>query len=160
MKQNFLAIDYGSRRIGLSHGDELGIAIPVPAATETDENARLEHIATEIRIRRITTLIVGYPVNMDGSHGFKTKEVDAFIEVLEKRFRLPVIRVDETLSSYEAESHMTAKRKGGNSVRARQAHRRTGEIDSRAATVILQDYFNTAGIGTSIFSTDDFSDHA
>lgn len=159
MKQNFLAIDYGSRRIGLAHGDELGIAMPVPAATEADANARLEHIATEIRMRRITTLIVGYPVNMDGSHGFKTKEVDAFIGVLEERFGLPVIRVDETLSSYEAESHMTAKRKGGNNARARQAHRRTGEIDSRAATVILQDYFNSAGIGTPFFSVDDFSDN-
>lgn len=156
MKQNFLAIDYGSRRIGLAYGDELGIAMPVPAATAPDEAARLEQIANEIRIRRITTLIVGYPVNMDGSHGYKTREVDAFIAQLEARFSLPVIRVDETLSSYEAETHMTAKRKGGNNARARQAHRRTGEIDSRAATVILQDYFNTSGIGAPTFSADDF----
>lgn len=156
MKQNFLAIDYGSRRIGLAHGDELGIAMPVPAATEADESARLEHIAKEIRIRRITTLIVGYPVNMDGSHGYKTQEVDAFIALLESHFSLPVIRVDETLSSYEAESRMTSKRKGGNNARARQAHRKTGEIDSRAATVILQDYFNSSGIGAPTFSDDFF----
>lgn len=154
MKDNYLAIDYGSRRIGLAHGDELGIAMPAPAAAEASEEERLEHIAREIRLRRITKLIVGYPVNMDGSHGYKTREVDAFIEALEVRFSIPVIRVDETLSSYEAESHMSAKRKGGNNARARQAHRRTGEIDSRAATVILQDYFNSSGVGASFPSSD------
>lgn len=140
---NFLAIDYGERRIGLAHGDsELGIAMPVPAAVETDFEARLAHIENEIKMKRIGTLVVGYPVNMDGSHGYKTREVDAFIAKLEARFALPIIRVDETLSSYEAESGMSAKRKGGNNARSRQQHRRTGEIDSRAAAVILQDYFN------------------
>lgn len=140
---DFLAIDYGERRIGLAHGDsEIGIAMPVPAAVEPDFEARLEHIADEIKKRKIGTLVVGYPVNMDGSRGYKTREVDAFIETLEKRFGLPVVRVDETLSSYEAESGMSAARKGGRDARARQRHRRTGEIDSRAAAVFLQDYFN------------------
>ncbi len=141
---NFLAIDYGERRIGLAHGDsEIGIAMPAPAAVEADFEARLGHIENEIKMRRIGTLIVGYPVNMDGSHGYKTREVDAFIEKLEARFGLPVIRVDETLSSYEAESGMSAKRKGGRDARSRKKHRSTGEIDSRAAAVILQDYFNS-----------------
>lgn len=140
---NYLAIDYGERRIGLAHGDsELGIAMPVPAAVEPNFEARLARIGNEIKTRRIGTLVVGYPVNMDGSHGYKTREVDAFIATLEARFGLPVVRADETLSSYEAESGMSARRKGGNDARARRRHRLTGEIDSRAAAVILQDYFN------------------
>ncbi|MGN0860373.1 MAG: Holliday junction resolvase RuvX [Candidatus Spyradosoma sp.] len=140
---NFLAIDYGERRIGLAHGDsEIGIAMPVPAAVEKTPEERLAHIGNEIRSRRIGTLVVGYPVNMDGSCGYKTREVDAFIAVLEARFGLPVVRVDETLSSYEAESGLSAERKGGRDARARRKHRGTGEIDSRAAAVILQDYFN------------------
>lgn len=158
MKENYLAIDYGSRRIGLAHGDELGIAMPAQAAAEPEESERLEHIAREIRVRKITKLIVGYPVNMDGSHGYKTREVDDFIAILEARFALPVVRVDETLSSYEAESGISSKRKGGNNARARRAHRHTGEIDSRAATVILQDYFNTSGIGNT-FPSPDFSEN-
>lgn len=140
---NFLAIDYGERRIGLAHGDsEIGVAMPVSAAVENTLEARLAHIGDEIRSRKIGTLIVGYPVNMDGSCGYKTREADAFIAELETRFGLPVVRVDETLSSYEAESGMSAKRKGGRDARSRRKHRRTGEIDSRAAAVILQDYFN------------------
>ena len=87
---NFLAIDYGERRIGLAHGDsEIGIAMPVPAAVEKTPEERLAHIGNEIRSRRIGTLVVGYPVNMDGSCGYKTREVDAFIAVLEARFGLP-----------------------------------------------------------------------
>lgn len=141
---NFLAIDYGERRIGLAHGDsEIGIALPVPAAVEADFEARLDHIATEIASRKIDTLVVGYPVNMDGTCGYKTRDVDEFIALLETRFGLPVERVDETLSSYEAESEMPASRKGGRDARARQRHRRSGEIDSRAAAVFLQDFLNS-----------------
>ncbi len=140
---NFLAIDYGEKRIGLAWGDsEIGIAMPVPAAVERDFEARLAHVGEEISARRVGRLIVGYPVNMDGSHGYKTRETDEFIAALEARFGLPVVRVDETLSSYEAEAGMSAKRKGGRDARSRSRHRRTGEIDSRAAAVILQDYFN------------------
>ena len=145
---NFLAIDYGERRIGLAHGDsEIGIAMPVPAAVEPDFEGRLAHIAGEIEARRIGTLVVGYPVNMDGSVGFKAREVDAFIAQLEARFALPVVRTDETLTSYAAEAGMSAKRKGGRDGRSRRKHRATGEIDSRAAAIILQDYFNANGIG-------------
>lgn len=141
---NFLAIDYGERRIGLAHGDsEIGIALPVPAAVEADFEARLDHIAAEIASRKIDTLVVGYPVNMDGTCGYKTREVDEFIALLETRFGLPVERVDETLSSYEAESEMPASCKGGRDARARQRHRRSGEIDSRAAAVFLQDFLNS-----------------
>jgi len=141
---NFLAIDYGERRIGLAHGDsELGIAMPVPAAVEPDFDARLAHIEAEIKARKIGTLVVGYPVNMDGTFGYKTREVDEFIELLEKRFCLLVERVDETLSSYEAESEISANRKCRHDVKARQRHRRSGEIDSRSAAVFLQDFLSS-----------------
>ncbi len=152
-ERRFLAIDYGERRIGLAHGDELGIAMPLPAAVERSETERVDHIAEEIRARRINAIVIGFPVNMDGSHGYKTREVDAFVELLEKRFSLPVIRVDETLSSYEAESEIPAKRKGGNNARTRQKHRKSGEIDSQAATIILQDFFNANRIGISDIPT-------
>ena len=47
---NFLGIDYGERRIGLSIGDELGIAVPLPAAVEKREVDRLDHISHLSRI--------------------------------------------------------------------------------------------------------------
>jgi putative Holliday junction resolvase len=71
---------------------------------------------------------------MDGTAGFKAKEVDAFAERLRAEFKLPVHLVDERLTSYEAESTI-AKSK-------RRSVRASGVIDSRAATLILQDFLN------------------
>ncbi|MDR2845429.1 MAG: Holliday junction resolvase RuvX, partial [Puniceicoccales bacterium] len=105
---------------------------------------RVAHIAEEIRRNRITELVVGYPLNMDGTAGPRTVVVDAFIAELEARFRLPVHRVDEGLSSVEAEAGFTSRQRG-HSTRERQRHRASGELDSRAATVILQDFLNAQG---------------
>jgi putative Holliday junction resolvase len=143
---NFLGIDPGDRRIGLSYGDELGIAMPIAAATEPTEDERLTHIATEIKRRKIHELVVGYPLNMDGTAGPRTRVVDAFIAELTARFNLPVHRVDEGLSSVEAEGTFSSRQRGRNS-RERQRHRATGELDSRAAALILQDFLNSRGIG-------------
>ena len=155
MGKNFLGIDYGERRIGLSSGDELGFASPIPAAVEATPEERFEHVAREIRVRRITELVVGYPLNMDGTEGRMTARVNDFIARLEARFGLPVHRVDEGLSSVEAESGLSGKRKG-HGAQARRAHRATGEIDSRAAAVILQDWMNAQGF--SMISPEDFPD--
>lgn len=150
MARNFLGIDHGDRRIGLSYGDDIGIAVPIAAAVEATPEARLEQIAAEIKRRRITDLVVGYPLNMDGTAGPRTVVVDAFIAGLEQRFALPVHRVDEGLSSVEAEGSFSSRQRG-RSPKERQRHRATGELDSRAATVILQDFFNAQGIGTELF---------
>ena len=130
----FLGIDYGSRRIGLSYGDELGVATPLPALTQADEAQRWEQLLALIAQRRITELVIGHPLNMDDSPGFKAKETEAFAARLKAATGLPVHLVDERLSSYEAESTI-AKSK-------RRDVRASGIIDSRAATIILQDYLN------------------
>jgi putative holliday junction resolvase len=130
----FLGIDYGARRIGLSFGDDLGVATPLPALTEPDPAKRWAALLTLIAQRRITELVIGYPLNMDHTAGFKAKEVDAFAARLRSEVNLPVHLVDERLTSYEAESTI-AKSK-------RREVRASGIIDSRAATIILQDYLS------------------
>ena len=129
---NFLGIDYGEKRIGLSFGDELGLAVPLAAAAQKTKKERLAHVGKMIEQRKVTDLVVGYPLNMDGSAGHKAREVDAFVELLDKRFGLPVHRADERLSTHQAQSDL--KKTG------KKANRKSGEIDSRAATVILQDF--------------------
>ncbi|HUR59287.1 MAG TPA: Holliday junction resolvase RuvX [Opitutaceae bacterium] len=129
-----IGIDYGARRIGLSYGDELGVATPLPALTENDETKRWATLKGVIAQRRPTDLVLGYPLNMDGTAGFKAKEVDAFAARLRAEYSLPVHLVDERLTSYEAESTI-AKSK-------RRDVRASGIIDSRAATLILQDFLN------------------
>lgn len=130
----FLGIDYGTRRIGLSYGDELGVATPLPALIEVDEAKRWSALLSLIAQRKITELVIGHPLNMDDTPGFKAKEVEAFAARLRTEVKLPVHLIDERLTSYEAESTI-AKSK-------RRDVRSSGIIDSRAATLILQDFLN------------------
>jgi len=129
---NYLGIDWGEKRIGLAYADEVGIAVPLPAAVAASKKARLQHIEAMIEQRGIQMIVCGYPLNMNGSIGFKAKEVDVFIEAIEKRFRLPVHRIDERLSSHSVEQGLKGQKK--------KIDRRSGEIDSRAAALILQDF--------------------
>ena len=130
----FLGIDYGARRIGLSFGDDLGVATPLAALAMADPGKRWAALTALVAQRRITDLVIGFPLNMDNTAGFKAKEVDAFAVRLRAEFNLPVHFVDERLTSYEAESTI-AKSK-------RRDVRASGVIDSRAATIILQDFLN------------------
>ncbi len=129
-----LGIDYGTKRVGLAHGDEVGVATPLSALVDPDEAMRWAKLGEVIKQRRITDLVLGYPYNMDGSVGFKAKEVDVFAAKLKATFGLPVHLVDETLTSSEAESSIAKK--------DRRSVRDSGLIDSRAACLILQDYLN------------------
>ena len=131
-----LGIDYGERRIGLAWGDELGVATPLPAAVEADEADRLAYLRRLVEERRVTDLVVGYPFNMDGSVGFKAREVDAFIRRLEGQFALPVHRVDERLTSQSVEQGL------GLTARRERQFRSKGIVDSGAATLILQDWLS------------------
>lgn len=129
-----IGIDYGEKRIGLSYGDEIGVATPLEPAIEKSEVERIARIAKVAQERKATDLVVGYPYNMDGSAGFKAKEVDAFIEKITKATNLPIHRIDERLTSVEAS-------KGFRSGRDDDL-RRSGKLDSAAAALILQDFLD------------------
>lgn len=143
---NYLGIDWGEKRIGLAYADEVGIAVPLPAAVAVTKKERHNHIGRMIIQRRIAQLVVGYPLNMDGSVGFKAKEVDAFIKLLEQRFGLPVQRVDERLSSHSVEQGLKRQKK--------KLDRRSGEIDSRAAALILQDFIEEQALNAELHFID------
>ena len=95
-----LGIDYGTRRIGLSYGDELGVATPLPALTEADAAARWASLLEVARRRRVTDLVVGHPLNMDDTPGPKAREAEAFAARLGGELGLPVHLVDERLTSH------------------------------------------------------------
>ena len=129
-----IGVDYGERRIGVAYGDEIGVATPLPAIVRPTEAERIQVLVDLAEQRRATEFVFGYPYNMDGSVGFKAKEVDAFIEKLLARITLPVHRLDERLTSVEASKAFPKGRDDD--------LRRSGKIDSVAATLILQDYLN------------------
>lgn len=130
----YLGIDWGERRWGLATADELCVATPIPAATQAEEAERYDYVARLIKERRIDEIIVGLPLNMDGTEGPKAKQATAFAESLLARFQLPVHLCDETLTSYAAECDMNSKK--------RREIRKDGIIDSKAATLLLQDWLD------------------
>jgi putative Holliday junction resolvase len=134
---NYLGIDYGTKRIGLSIGDdELGFAIPIEAIQVTSLDYTIQRIKKELLLHQIHKIIIGYPINMDDSIGFKAKEVDRFIALLKKNIAIPIERMDERLTSENVTD--LRKRSGKN----RQNLRKSGMIDSAAAALILKDYLD------------------
>lgn len=131
----YLGIDYGTKRIGLAWADELLISLPAGAIPGVESNGCWEALAHEVSVRSITDLVVGYPLHMDGTAGKRAEEVDKFITQLEARFKLPVHRVDERLTSEAARQIL------GGKDRAKGADK-TGRIDSTAACLILGDFLN------------------
>lgn len=129
-----LGIDHGTRRIGLSYGDEIGVATPLPAITTQDVSRHWGELCAVIRERRITDIVLGHPLNMDGTSGPKAKEVEEFGAKIGRELGLPVHLIDERLTSYEAESTIAPSK--------RRAVRKSGLIDSRSATIILQDFLD------------------
>lgn len=130
----YLGIDFGAKRIGLSVGDELGVATPLAALTPAGPADRLNQLAALIRERRINELVLGHPLNMDGTAGVKAREVEAFAAQLQAALGLPVHLIDERLTTYEAESSIPP--------RQRRSVRASGLVDSRAACLILQDFLD------------------
>ena len=138
---NLLGIDWGEKRIGLSFADQLRLAVPIPAAIQSNVKARINYISQIIKDREIEALVVGYPLNMNGSVGFKAEEVDRFIERLKRRFHLPVHKIDERLTSHSVEQDLKALNK--------KVDPKSGKVDSRAASLILQDFLDRMDVQSS-----------
>lgn len=132
-----LGIDHGSRRIGLAVGDtETGMAFPRPALLRRQLAADLEVIAALARAEEATRVVLGLPRNMDGSEGSQAAAARSFGAEL-TGIGLEVIYVDERLTSWEAGQHLRA-------IGARTS-RRSGQLDSAAARLILQQYLDALG---------------
>ena len=120
-----LAFDFGLKRIGVAVGEpELGTAHPLPGIN------RFEEIPPLIEEWKPAALVVGRPTRVDGSAHDMTRRAEDFARRLERRFKLPVARVDERYSSLEAESRL----RGG----------RRRAVDSAAAQILLEQYFAEA----------------
>jgi putative Holliday junction resolvase len=142
--QIVLAFDFGLKRIGIASGDTLtAAAAPRPAATMIATGPDWAAIEREIRALQPHLLVVGAPYNVDGSASQMSDAARDFAAELERRFRIPVKRVDERYSSLQANAVLKDKRASG----TRRRRVRREDIDSAAAAVILERWF--AGEGES-----------
>jgi putative Holliday junction resolvase len=144
---NYLGIDYGRKRTGLSicHG-EIGIVLPIDAIITEDDEKKIDKICEIIRENKITGIAIGYPLNMDGTVGNMAKQVDVFVEKL--AIKLPggveITRMDERLTSEQASEELQLFH-GRQSANRKRKQRRRGSTDSQAAMIILQDFIDKLG---------------
>ena len=131
-----LAIDHGTKRIGLAISDELGmIALPmefVPAEPFAAVLARLKEIISE---KQVEQLLVGMPRNMDGSYGEAAQKVQAFVGALKDAVVIPIKMWDERLTSAQANRFLIQA-----NVRR---DKRKSKVDQTAAAILLQSYLDS-----------------
>lgn len=101
----YLAIDYGTRRTGLALCDASEI-ISTPLTTIYGQNQLIEKIAELVEAENVEAIILGLPLNMDGSESAQTKLVRKFAEQLEGGLNVQVHLQDERLSSFSAEQKL------------------------------------------------------
>lgn len=135
-----LAFDFGTKRIGIAIGTLLGAGRPGSARPLTTldaegNDARFAAIATLIAEWQPVHLLVGRPLNDDGTAHEMTARCTRFANQLRGRFRLPVDEVDERFSSTEADAGL---RERGLSWQQRKL-----QVDAEAACIILQTWFDT-----------------
>src|SRR3954462_14610609 len=99
-----LAIDLGSRRVGLAVSDEGGtFGTPYDVLFVTSEEAAIEPILKVITREGIERLVVGLPLNMDDTTGPQARKVIQWGKGVSQRAGKPVVFIDERLSSFDAE---------------------------------------------------------
>lgn len=134
---NLLAIDHGSKRIGLAVGStETGVAAPLKVVEHRGEAALIEDIKAVIMGERVDQVVVGLPLSETGGPTPQADIARAFAMKLEEALMIPVVLEDERFSSREIEAHMQAM--GG-----KKAWKESGlDRDSAAATLFLQTYLD------------------
>jgi putative Holliday junction resolvase len=131
-----IGLDYGSRTVGVSVTDALGITVqPLETITRKEENklrrtcARVEQIIKELGV---TEIVVGLPLHLNGEESASSAKAQAFGEMLHRRTGLDVHYQDERLTTVEADEILEET--------GVQAKDRKTYIDAVAASLILEDF--------------------
>jgi len=135
-----LALDVGSRTIGLAVSDPLGItAQGLPTIRRKNKRADFEALGQILRHYSIQEIVVGDPLRMSGSAGTQSVKMSAFAEELHRRFKVPVHLWDERLTSAQANRLL---RETEMSIR-----RRAQVVDRLSAVLILQGFLDRRSVG-------------
>lgn len=128
-----LALDTGEKRIGVAVSDPLGIiAQGVTVIARRDPETDLNEIKKIVEEYKADSIVVGMPINMDGTKGKSAEKVNEFVEALKGRLSIPVYTYDERLSTKESEKFLISANVS--------RKKRKQVIDKMAAQLILESY--------------------
>jgi putative holliday junction resolvase len=130
-----MAIDYGTKAIGVAISDELQLTVR-PLTTIRRGRKKyaqvIDEICSLVGQNEIGVLAVGMPINMDGTRGEAAARVEKFVADLQNCLTIPIVIIDERLTSYEADRIL----------RDLGVSERRARSDEYAAAIILQDYLD------------------
>lgn len=129
MPSKLLGIDYGEKRIGLALSDPLKI-IASPYKIINNDQTSINFILELIKKENIEQIIIGLPLNMNGTTGFQAKIVIDFKDQLKEQVNIPIVFEDERLSSKKV-------KEVNKDLKVKNEY-----IDDKAAAIILQNYLD------------------
>jgi putative Holliday junction resolvase len=131
----YLAIDLGDRRTGLAVGDDsTGVVSPVAVIEIRRGEALIDAVLAQLHEHEPHAIVIGLPLNMDGTEGDRAKIARVFGEALAQRCTVPIHYQDERLTSFAADERMA---------RSGRTHRQKKELrDALAAAEILRDFLD------------------
>jgi putative holliday junction resolvase len=130
-----LGVDYGERRVGLAVSEESGMmALPLDILPAQSSRQVIRDILRICQEKQAAVIVVGLPLNMDGSRGPAVETVERFVRELRQQGGLPVEVWDERMSSRQVERMLIDADVSRS--------RRKGIVDKLAAQVILQSYLD------------------
>lgn len=133
MQGRVLAIDMGSKRVGLAVSDELRLSVrTLPPLPRTPWKRLLSSLAELCEQFDVRSIVLGLPVRLDGTEGDAAQEVRRVAHNLQLSLKLPLFFQDERLTSKEAESSLHERGFRGFEIAER--------VDSEAASIILRDF--------------------
>jgi len=129
----YLAIDLGDKRTGLAIGDdEMRLATPLKTINQPRGDALLDALVEDIQEQSPDELVMGLPLNMDGTDSKQSQITREFGEKLHERCGLNINYQDERLTSFAADQHMA---------RSGRTHKQKKQLrDALAAAEILNDF--------------------
>ncbi|MSU44677.1 Holliday junction resolvase RuvX [Candidatus Nomurabacteria bacterium] len=142
----FLGIDYGTKRIGVAISDENG-TIAFPKEIVPNDVNTFKRFSEIIEKENISEMVMGESVDFSGKLNALSARIEVFILELEEKFRLPIHKQKEFLTSVEARRSKDVKKDFSPS----QAHTKvkqikSGRADAKAAAIILQRYLDKTNL--------------
>lgn len=132
----YLGIDYGKKRIGLALSDIMGMmAQPFDVLEFKGLKNNVENILKIVKEKEVSCIVIGKPINMNGTEGEMVETIKEFVEELKKFTDIKIEMIDERLTTAQAERVLVEE---GNVSR----EKRKGLRDKLSATFILQTYLD------------------
>ena len=130
-----MAVDYGDSRTGLAMCDKSEIlATPLTIIHMKDFDICVEKVAEAVKENKAEMVVVGNPINMNGTLGPRAEKIQTFVELLQTMTDLPIVKFDERLTTAAAHRIL-------NETNIKSGKRKT-VIDTLSAQIILQNYLD------------------